>query len=212
MVCPAPVTHLDERPGRCRQGRRRRTRDRTIPAGTIQAGPTSQVDPGANDWPAGRYRRVDTDWRRSVRGGAKPASAVSPPAPRMVRAGTGIHDDRSAFPRGASGVHVKGPMAASAIRVSPTAPSRIPLDALRCAPRWIAVVPPGCIPLDFVPKGLVPTGVVPFAITFRRPPACARPGRARLVVTAHRSSRLNDQAHAHRCHARGRNPRRGAGR
>ena len=45
------------------------------------------------------------------------------------------------------------------------------------------------------------------------PPASRRPCRANArSVAAHRSSRLNDQAHADRRHPRGRNPRGGAGR
>jgi len=45
-----------------------------------------------------------------------------------------------------------------------------------------------------------------------RPPAMAHPGTRRGTGPAHRSSRHYDKAYADRCHARGRNPRRGTGR
>ncbi len=52
----------------------------------------------------------------------------------------------------------------------------------------------------------------PFPITpFRCPPARAPIGPVRLRRAAHRSSGVDDQAHADRCHARGGNPRRRAG-
>src|SRR6185437_16002479 len=49
------------------------------------------------------------------------------------------------------------------------------------------------------------------ASLFCRPPACVPPGQTPRRRAAYRSSVLDDQAYADRCHARGRNPRRGAG-
>jgi hypothetical protein len=63
---------------------------------------------------------------------------------------------------------------------------------------------------DHVPI-LERTGKPPFTRLFRRPPVRIPQGSAPRRGAAYRSSVLNDQAYVDRFHARGRDPRRGAG-
>ena len=63
---------------------------------------------------------------------------------------------------------------------------------------------------DHVPI-LERTGKPPFTRLFRRPPVRIPQGSAPHRGAAYRSSVLDDQAYVDRCHARGRDPRRGAG-
>ena len=162
--------------------------------------------------PAGRLVRLDRSG-----GGSASAAAVSPPASRPCldtgeRAGSacpeGLAEARfhpGVFPNGTH-ARCQGPKIAEImIAAGPTLTnsSATPIfnDGMICFRR----VRPDDFPI------LERTGRPFLTRLFSCPPAGAPMGPVRQCRAAHRSSGLDDQAHADRCNARGGNPRRRTG-
>ena len=83
------------------------------------------------------------------------------------------------------------------------------LSGFGLSPDFLGGIAVACI--DRHPFPETSGGPLPASLASRPLTATQRRSGSR-IATAYRSSGLNDEAHADRCHARGRNPRRGAGR
>ena len=204
MVLPAQVTHLEQAGHPLCQARNPAEATTRDPAGqesNVLTGPTAS----GVQWGLG----IQQD---RVRGGSVSAAAASSPAPRHSRAGDGCRDRAggSSFHRGSSvrelwparqGLSIVGIM--NLVRPTLTKSAAIPI--LHHAMTGCPSVRPDYAPILERTGQPLPTRL------FRRPPARVPPGPAPRPGAAHRSLRLDDQTHVDRRHARGRNPRRGAG-
>ena len=182
MVFPAPVTRPGARP--CRRPRRQRRR-------RVERGEPTRVPALVREGVRTRCPAVSSPAPREFRAPGRPKlgrqQRFVSPRPRSVR-----------NPR----PEPRGPMRASPSAATetgirpPVAPAGLPRSRSRrrasARTRRRVLLHPASL--------------------FRRPPASAPTGPAPPRRARHRSFRLNDQAYAHRCHPRGRNPRGGIGR
>jgi hypothetical protein len=185
MVWPAPVTH----PG--------------------QGGPTRSW--ARNPAEATVFVRGEPAVRRhEVRGGSESAAAASSPAPRFQRAGFGCRDRavrQFRHPRTFVGPEARDQIAAELMMmfIRPPLTNTAFIPIFECGMISSRNVRPDQSPILERTGHPLPTRL------FSCPPARIPPGSVPRPGAAYRSSVLDDKAHDDRRHARGRNPRRGAG-
>lgn len=146
-------------------------------------------------------------WRRKDRTAEDPSPSVSrPPSGLVARRGLPVSGQRQCrlFTRGLRFPKARRPNARDLMNHAMQRPSR--LGHIPGSPGGIA---PALVGLPLFPE--LSDGPLPASLPCRPPGAI--PIRAAFgTKPAHRSSGLNDETHADRRHARGRNPRGGAGR
>ena len=210
MVLPAQVTHLEQAGYPLCQARNPAEATTRDPAGQGSNGPQGSGRAAGSSRPQGPAGLRGPAGQ--VRGGSVSAAAASSPAPRRWRAGDGCRDRAggSSFHRGSSvrelwparqGLSIVGIM--NLVRPTLTKSAAIPI--LHHAMTGCPSVRPEQAPILERTGQPLPTRL------FHRPPMRAPQGFAPQRRVAYRSSVVNDQAHVDRCHARGRNPRGGAG-